>query len=199
MVKIKICGLSRPCDIDAVNEERPDYIGFVFAKSRRQVTPEAARALRERLRADIVPVGVFVNETAENILAVVNAGVIDMIQLHGSEDEAYIRRLKALTDRPVIKAVAPQSGDDAGAWAASKADYLLLDSPGGGSGQTFDWGLIGDVGKPFFLAGGLGADNVLQAVERVRPFAVDASSGVETDGVKDPLKIKKLIGVIRNG
>ena len=203
MVKVKICGLSRPCDIDAVNAETPDYIGFVFAESRRRVTPQQARELRARLREGIVPVGVFVDEAPETVLSLVRNGTIDIVQLHGSEDERYIETLKSLTDAPIIKAVAVRSADDVQKWMASAADYLLLDNTSGGSGETFDWNLISiesiasTASKSFFLAGGLNADNITRAIETVKPFAVDASSGVETNGFKDLEKIKTFIRKVR--
>jgi phosphoribosylanthranilate isomerase len=201
MVKIKICGLSRLCDIEAVNEEMPDYIGFVFAESRRKITPAQALELRKALRPGIMAVGVFVDETTEHILSLAHNGIIDAIQLHGSESEDYIINLKKLTDKPVIKAVAVQKKGDARRWATSAADYLLLDNKSGGSGRGFDWDLIDTMAmdKPYFLAGGLNADNIIEAIEKTKPFAVDVSSGVETDGLKDPAKIRDFIRRIRNG
>lgn len=198
MVKVKICGLSRPRDIEVVNIEKPDYIGFVFADSRRKVTPQQALELRSKLSPDIIPVGVFAHEPAENILSMVRNGVIDAIQLHGFEDEEYIHRLKMLTDKPVIKAIAVQNKGDTQKWAATSADYLLLDNKHGGSGQSFDWNLIGEINKPYFLAGGLCPENITEAIKKTKPFAVDTSSGVETNGLKDPVKIKDFIRSVRN-
>ena len=198
IVKIKICGLSRPCDIDAVNEFGPDYIGFVFAESRRRVTPEQALALRRRLRPGIVPVGVFVDEDVGNIVSLANSGVIEMVQLHGSEDEGTVRRIKKLTGKPVIKAVAVQNRGEAEKWNGSAADFLLLDHIGGGTGEHFDWNLIGKPSKPFFLAGGIGPEIAVKAVKTVHPYAIDASSGVETDGLKDRYKIQDLVRRIRH-
>jgi len=207
MVKVKICGLTRPCDIDAVNAETPDYVGFVFAESRRKVTPQQARELRARLDTGIVPVGVFVDETPEIVASLVHEGIIDIVQLHGSEDECYIETLKSLTEAPIIKAVAVQTTDDVQKWATTAADYLLLDNKTGGSGETFDWSLLSTestpsipstASKPFFLAGGLNATNITHAIETVKPFAVDASSGVETNGFKDPAKIREFIRRARN-
>ena len=199
MVRIKICGLSRLCDIYAVNAEKPEYIGFVFAESRRNVTPQRAFDLREKLDPDIIPVGVFVNEEPENIASLAQHGIIDVIQLHGSENEEYIGRLKALTDKPIIRAVAVLNEGDAQKRAGTLADYLLLDGEGGGKGRRFDWDMIGEVNKPFFLAGGLCRENIGPALEKVQPFAVDVSSGVETDGFKDPAKIREFIRMVRNG
>ncbi len=199
MSKVKICGMSRLPDMEAVNEEKADYIGFVFAKSRRQVTPCQAFELREKLHPNIIPVGVFMNETPENILSLVRNGVIDMIQLHGLEDETYIRALKVLTNKPVIKAIAIQNKNDVQAWSKTSADFLLLDSKNAGSGKRFDWSMIGEIGRPYFLAGGLCPGNVREAVQKNAPFAVDVSSGVETDGMKDPIKIREFIRGVRNG
>ena len=187
-MKIKICGLTRPCDIEAVNVEKPDYIGFVFAESRRRVSPGQAENLRKILSAGIIPVGVFLNEPAENILALVYSGIIDVIQLHGSESEEYIRELKRLADKPVIKA----NG------YSGAADYLLFDNIVPGSGQVFDWNIIGEPGKPYFLAGGLNLENIGEAIAQTAPFGVDVSSGVETGGFKDPVKIKEFIRRVRN-
>lgn len=198
MVKIKICGLSRMCDIDAVNAAKPDYIGFVFAESRRRVTIEQAAELKSKLSPDIIPVGVFVNETPEMIASLTECGVISVVQLHGNEDEKYIARIKFMTGVPVIKAVTILKSGDAHEWKQSCADYLLLDNKGGGTGQSFDWNLIGKIQKPFFLAGGLNINNIQSAIEQTNPFAVDISSGVETDGFKDGGKIKSIIRRIQN-
>ncbi|MDR2532449.1 MAG: phosphoribosylanthranilate isomerase [Oscillospiraceae bacterium] len=188
MVKVKICGLKRPVDIESVNTEKPDYIGFVFAESKRKVTPERAAELRKLLNCNIIPVGVFVDESIENIFSMVYNNVIDVIQLHGSESEEYIRELKQLTGKPVIKA----SGN------SRSADFLLFDNAIPGSGQMFDWATIEKTDKPFFLAGGLHAGNVTEAIKKNAPYAVDVSSGVETGGVKDPAKIKEFIRRARN-
>ncbi|WP_230397677.1 phosphoribosylanthranilate isomerase [Novisyntrophococcus fermenticellae] len=197
MVKVKICGLSRPCDIEAVNEVKPEYIGFVFAESRRKVTPQQALELRKMLEPDIIPVGVFVDEKAENIVSLMQNGIIDAVQLHGSENEKYIEKLKVLIKKPIIKAIAVQNEGDVQKWAATSADYLLLDNKGGGAGLSFNWNLIGKTDKPFFLAGGMNLENIKKAIEETNPFAVDVSSGVETDGFKDPEKIKEFIKRVR--
>jgi phosphoribosylanthranilate isomerase len=195
--KIKICGLTRPEDIAAVNEARPDYIGFVFAESRRKVTPQQARELRAALNENIIPVGVFVNECMENILEILHSGAISAIQLHGDEDENFIKTLRSQTAAPIITAVSVQSQGDAPAWESSAADYLLLDHKGGGTGEVFDWDLIGEIKKPFFLAGGLTPKNVAAAIKKTAPYAVDVSSGVEiSPGVKCPEKIKKFCEMI---
>lgn len=198
MIKVKICGLFRPCDIEAVNAEKPDYIGFVFAESRRKVTLIQAVELKKLLLPDITTVGVFVDEAVENIFLLVCEGVIDIIQLHGTEDEAYIQKLKQLTGKPVIKAVSVKSKGDVQKWSDTAADYLLLDHKGGGTGQSFDWDMIGEVNKPYFLAGGLRPENISEAIQKTVPYAVDVSSGVETGGVKDLAKIKEFIRRIRD-
>lgn len=197
MAKIKICGLTRLCDIDAVNIEKPDYIGFVFAESKRKITPSQAVELRARLNPGITPVGVFVNETLENIRALTRDGIIDVIQLHGAETEDYIKKIKELTGKLIIKAASVERAGDVQKRARTSADYLLLDNKGGGTGQAFDWSLIGQTDKPYFLAGGLDIDNIKEAINQTKPFAVDISSGVETDGLKDPVKIKEFIRRIR--
>jgi len=198
MIKVKICGLTRPCDIEAVNIEKPDYIGFVFAGSRRKVSPQQAISLRKGLCPGITVVGVFVDEAVEIIVSLTQNGAVDMIQLHGSENEKYIEELKSLVNKPIIKAVTVQREGDAQKWASTAADYILLDNKGGGTGRAFDWSLIGETDKPYFLAGGLDMENIVKAVTITRPFAVDVSSGVETDGLKDPVKIKEFITRVRN-
>lgn len=198
MTKIKICGLSRLCDIDYVNTTMPDYIGFVFAPhSKRYVSPSQASQLKARLSPCIKAAGVFVGEEAENILDIAGRGIIDIIQLHGSEDDHYISKLKSLTSAPVIKAFSIKSKSDAENAVLSSADYILLDNGAGGTGDVFDWSLISEISRPYFLAGGLTPNNVEQAVAINHPFAVDASSGVETDGVKDFNKIKAFIDTVR--
>ncbi|MDY3919894.1 MAG: phosphoribosylanthranilate isomerase [Candidatus Limivivens sp.] len=203
MTKIKICGLSRECDIEYANACRPDYIGFVFAKSRRQTAPETARRLRKRLNPDIIPVGVFVNAPAAEVLRLLKDGVIAMAQLHGQESPEEILEIQETSGCPVIKAFSVRTKADLIQAAASPADYLLFDYGAGGTGQRFDWSLFqeteGLLKKPFFLAGGIRTDNVEEAVRTVHPFAVDVSSGAETEGVKDPAKMFELVRRIRNG
>ncbi|MDO5549908.1 MAG: phosphoribosylanthranilate isomerase [Lachnospiraceae bacterium] len=201
MAKIKICGLTRLEDIAAVNCWKPDYIGFVFAKSRRQVTREQAAELKKWLRQDIQAVGVFVNSRPEEAAALFQDGIIDLIQLHGQETKGTIRRLKELTDgkAPVIKAVRMETEQSIEPWLDSCADYLLLDNGPGGTGQTFDHSLIQPqrIGKPFFLAGGINLENAETAVRSCMPFCLDVSSGVETDGRKDAKKIEELVRLVR--
>lgn len=202
MRKIKICGLFRDCDIDYVNEAMPDFIGFVFAKSRRQVSTEWAEAMRPRLRSEITPVGIFVNESLVKVAQLLNASIIEMAQLHGDENEKYIQDLKSLTNKPVIKAVHILSQEDIEVSQYTMADFLLLDNGTGGTGERFDWSLVSQVKKriqkPFFLAGGLKLGNLEQAIVATNPYAVDLSSGVETDGIKDRKKIFEIVRRMRN-
>ena len=198
MTKVKICGLSRVEDIDAVNSALPDYIGFVFAQSSRRIDEATAMMLKERLDLQIKSVGVFVNEDAENVAALCNCGVIDFAQLHGDEDEDYIARLKDRCGCPVIKAIG--IGDELMTYPCN-ADYLLFDTLShkrGGSGAAFNWSLLaGFSGKPFFIAGGLSAHNVSEVIITLAPFGVDVSSGVETNGKKDVEKIYEFISIVR--
>ena len=198
MTKIKLCGLTRPCDIEEANVLKPDYIGFVFApKSRRYVPPEKARALRAGLDPAIRAVGVFAGEAPEQVAALLNEGVIDLAQLHGGEDEDYITGLRALTDKPLIQAFRVDAAADLDLALVSAADFILLDHGTGGTGAAFDWTLLEDFDRPFFLAGGLGPENAAQAVTALRPFAVDVSSGIETDGVKDNEKMRAFVEAVR--
>lgn len=198
MTKIKLCGLSRLCDIETVNELRPTYIGFVFAqKSRRYVPPEQAAALKKALSPEIRAVGVFVNEKIEQIAALLKAGTIDLAQLHSGEDEAYIGRLRACMDKPIIKAFRIDSEADIRRAQESTADFVLLDSGSGGTGTVFDWKLLAKMNRPYFLAGGLDASTAAEAVERWKPYAVDVSSGIETDGKKDPEKMRRFVEAVR--
>lgn len=198
MTKIKLCGLKRPQDIQAANELLPAYIGFVFApKSRRYVHPDRAEELRRMLNPGIIPVGVFVNETPETVAALLDRGIIDIAQLHGKEDEAYIRRLRQLTKKPLIQAFRVDTPADVAAAQASPADYVLLDSGAGGTGTCFDWSLLQDIQRPYFLAGGLTPENVGGAVATLHPYAVDVSSGIETDGAKDKEKMTQFVRAVR--
>jgi len=203
MTRIKICGLMRMQDIQAVNEALPDYIGFVFAASRRRITHEKAGEMKACLDPGIKTVGVFVNEDIENIVKLCNSHVIDMVQLHGDEDEGYIRKLKDRIPNKIIKAVRVRNAGDIERATELSCDYLLLDAYNermyGGSGETFDWAVIPKIEKPFFLAGGINAGNVLQAIERYRPYCIDVSSGVETGGYKDACKIMDIVSRIRGG
>ncbi len=202
MPKIKICGLTHQEDIEIVNVVLPDYIGFVFAESRRQVTEEQAEALKRRLRPEIKAVGVFVNDKISRITELCRKGMIDLVQLHGEEDEEYLKNLRAEIDQEIIKAVRVKSPSDIMEASGTESDYLLLDTyhkeQRGGSGIVFDWSLIGQPAKPYFLAGGLKEDNILEAIRKLQPFAVDISSGVETDGKKDAEKIRNIIAKVRS-
>lgn len=192
--KLKICGLFRPEDIEAANLVQPDFAGFVLAPGfRRSITGEQAAEFRRKLDGRIQAVGVFVDAPEEEIASYLKEDIIQMAQLHGEETEEEIRFLKAATGRPVMKAVKVQGREDVERWLDSAADYLLFDS-GTGSGRIFDWNLLADVERDYFLAGGLNAVNLPEALTRLRPRAVDLSSGVETDGVKD---LKKMLAVAK--
>ena len=199
MVKIKICGLKRLEDIEIVNRYKPDYIGFVFADSKRKVSHELASELKSNLESGIISVGVFVDASQDEIVDLFNKGIIDVAQLHGREDEEYILSLKDKTNNElgIINAIEMSNDIDLNEYANTQADYLLLDS-GKGSGKTFDWRLIRkDLDKEFFLAGGLDISNICQAIGEFKPYAVDLSSGLETDGYKDENKIRDIMEVIR--
>ena len=189
--------MSRRCDIECANALCPDYIGFVFAKkSKRYVSPEKAKALKALLSPDIKAVGVFVDEPIENITKLLSDNIIDLAQLHGSEDEEYIVRLKVLTDKPVIKAFRIKSENDITSAKNSKADFILLDS-GAGTGRSFNWNLLENIDRPYFLAGGLYPENVEIAIDTLSPFAVDVSSGIETDNLKDKNKMTAFVKAVR--
>ena len=200
-LKIKICGLRRECDVDFVNSAGVDFVGFVFAGSKRQVTPAQASVLKKRLSPDIKSVGVFVNESIENIKRICKNGIIDLAQLHGNEDGDFIKTLKNEINLPVIKAVKALSKDYIKEEIRNDADFVLLDSfkenSFGGTGSIFDWTIVPDIKKPVFLAGGLNINNIKQAVDMVHPFCVDISSGVETDGFKDERKIFEITKLVR--
>ena len=199
MTKIKLCGLGRPCDIESANALMPDYIGFVFAqKSKRYVSPERAKALREGLDSSIRAVGVFVNEAPEVVADLLNTGVIDLAQLHGGENEEYIKALRGLTDKPLIKAFRIENTADLDRARQSSADCILLDNGAGGTGTAFDWALLKGFDRPYFLAGGLDSGNVRQAIATLRPFAVDVSSGIETNGGKDYTKMTAFVNAARH-
>jgi len=197
MTKMKFCGLTGESDIDAANELRPEYVGFVFApKSKRYVTPERAAELKRQLAAGIKAVGVFVNDDLYHVAELLNRGIIDIAQLHGSEDEEYIGHLRQLTGKPIIRAYRIKTAEDIAEAEKCTADHVLLDS-GAGTGEVFDWKLIKNMKRPYFLAGGLSPDNVENAVEQLSPYAVDVSSGIETDGVKDKAKMAAFAAAVR--
>lgn len=197
MTRIKLCGLSRYSDVEAANRLMPEYVGFVFAKkSKRYVAPQKAKELKRLLVPDIKAVGVFVDETPKTVAKLLNDGVIDIAQLHGKEEENYIKQLRQFTDKPIIKAFCIENADDLLQAKQSTADYILLDS-GAGTGRVFNWKLIQHIKRPYFLAGGLSLENVEKAINMLHPFAVDVSSGIETDGVKDKRKMVEFVATVR--
>lgn len=190
MTKIKLCGLRRECDITYVNELMPDYIGFIFAeKSKRFVSVKEAEKLEKKLDERITPVGVFVDAPMDFIASIVDRGIIRAVQLHGKEDNQYIKELRKKADCTIIKAFRIESEEDVKEAEESVADYVLLDS-GSGSGKTFDWSLINNIKRDYFLAGGLTPENVTEAIKTLHPFGVDASSSLETEGYKDKEKME---------
>ena len=197
MTKIKICGLQTEEDISYVNELRPDYIGFVFLQGRRRyISPKEAASLRTILDPSIQSVGVFVNEPVENVVSLLQNQTIQIAQLHGQEDASYALKLKSICNCPIIKAFIIKSKEDIERAMNYPADYLLLDN-GLGTGETFDWSLIQKIDRLFFLAGGLNSENVQKAISMTHPYAVDTSSGVETNEHKDYEKIKAFINSVR--
>ena len=199
MTKIKICGLYRPEDVEYVNEAKPDWCGFIidFPKSHRNLTPDRVRELRKRLAPGVTPVGVFVDSPVETVAALLNDGTISAAQLHGHEDEGYIAALRsAAPGCTVWKAFRVRSPADLEAANASTADLVLLDN-GYGTGEPFDWSLAGGVKRPYILAGGLTPENIPQAVQSLRPWGLDISSGVETDKQKDLNKILAAVAAAR--
>lgn len=216
-LKVKMCGISKVETIPAVVEAKPDYMGLVFASSKRQVTVDQAKTLVEELHKqytkrynngaeqsnddEIKTVGVFVNETLENLVSIAKEANLDAVQLHGDEDEAFIQSLKERTNVEVWKAVQIRSAADAEAWIDSRADMLLFDAyhkdERGGTGEVFDWSCLDEFERPFMLAGGIDSTNVARAIRTVRPYGIDISSGIETDGVKDDEKIKAFTNIVR--
>ena len=200
MVKIKICGLKRFEDIEMVNKYNPEYIGFVFADTKRKVSHELAKQLKNNLNSNIISVGVFVDAPMGEIVDLFNDGVIEIAQLHGTESEEYIIDLKESTNSElkIINAIEMSDDTDLLKYDSSNADYLLLDS-GKGSGKTFDWRLIRkDLKKEFFLAGGLNSENISLAIDEFNPYAVDLSSSLEVNGFKNEDKIKEIMEIIND-
>ena len=215
--KVKMCGISKVETIPAIVDAKPDYMGLVFAPSKRQVTVDQAKILVEELHrgyakkygsdtehdknGTIKTVGVFVNETVENLVTIANEANLDAVQLHGDEDEAFIQSLKERTNVEVWKAVQIRSAADAEAWIDSSADMLLFDAyhkdERGGTGEVFDWSCLDEFERPFMLAGGIDSTNVARAIRTVRPYGIDISSGIETEGVKDNEKIKAFTNIVR--
>lgn len=206
-VKAKICGLKTVADVEKVNKYLPDYVGFVFADTRRFVTDEQALQMKEALDKRIMTIGVFVDEPQEHIISLCKKNIIDLIQLHGSESEEYIHRLKQKTEAPVIKAVRVRDAEEIIGLMSDEADYMLYDTykkgEPGGTGERFLLEILeqaiegvkqsGRRVKPYFIAGGLDPGNVEEIIKRADCYAVDVSTGVETDGVKDEIKIKEFI------
>lgn len=199
MAKIKICGLTREEDIDAVNEYLPDYIGFVFAKSKRQLSLNEAKHLKGLLNPAIKSVGVFVNEPITSLVNYEKERVVDIVQLHGDEDADYIKELKTKIELPIIKAIRVKNKINLD--ENIKADFLLFDKylegAYGGGGESFNWDTIQATQKPYFLAGGIHLGNIREAIEKA-PYAIDVSSGVETNGIKDRDKIREIISIVKN-
>ena len=216
--KVKMCGISKVETIPAVVEAKPDYMGLVFAPSKRQVTVDQAKILVEELHRGyakkygsdtehdkndtIKTVGVFVNETVDNLITIANEANLDAVQLHGDEDETFIQSLKERTNVEVWKAVQIRSAADAEAWIDSSADMLLFDAyhkdERGGTGEVFDWSSLDAFERPFMLAGGIDSTNVARAIRTVRPYGIDTSSGIETNGVKDDEKITAFTKIVKS-
>lgn len=208
--KIKLCGMMRDCDIEFANAALPDYVGFVFAETRRKVTIEQAAKFRAMLHKDIQAVGVFVDADVTYVGGLLKEGIIDITQLHGKEDAEYVSRLRDICDKPVIKAVKVICKEDVITTAKLDVDYLLLDTyrkgVPGGTGERFDWDIIDELrenergqeicGKPFFLAGGLNTGNLREAAA-VGAYGLDISTGIETDGYKDRDKMIDAVQIVR--
>lgn len=195
MKKIKICGLKRREDIEYVNKYQPDYIGFVFAGKKRKLTYDQVVDLKKYLTSSIQVVGVFVNEDISFVEKLVKEHVIDFVQLHGQEDQKYIQALKEKVDVSIIKAIQIKNEDSFN--EHYDVDYYLYDHGTGGTGESFDWSMLKEVDKPVFLAGGINLLNIDDALKK-NVYALDVSSGVETDGFKDEKKIKKIVRRVRN-
>ena len=209
--KVKMCGISKVETIPAVVEAKPDYMGLVFAPSKRQVTVEQAKILIEELHKQCInhydtkvvkTVGVFVNETLDNLVRIADTANLDAVQLHGDEDETFIQSLKERTNVEVWKAVQIRTAADAEKWIDSSADMLLFDAyhkdERGGTGEVFDWSSLDEFERPFMLAGGIDSTNVARAIRSVRPYGIDISSGIETNGVKDDEKIKAFTNIVKH-
>ena len=196
---IKICGLKRIEDVISVNVAEPDYCGFIFnvSGSRRSIGAEQLNILVDMLNPEIVPIGVFVNEKTDVILRIVRESGIRMVQLHGQENGEIIHTIQSKAQVPVIKAVSVRSKEDVRSAVLSPADYLLFDCGEGGTGQTFDWNLLEDIPRPYFMAGGIGTHNMEEVLRRFSPFALDVNSSVETDRQKDGKKILAAVRMLR--
>ena len=191
MAKLKICGLKRLEDIEYVNELKPDYIGFILTPGfKRSIDIKTAELLKSHLSKDINAVGVFVNDSREKIEYFVKNGIIDTVQLHGCETPEFCKNF----DVPVIKYFNPEGFDEIENY---DTDYYLFDS-GTGTGKKFDWSILPKSEKPFFLAGGINKNNLKSAIDTVKPYCIDLSSAVETDGCKDYNKIKEIMEIMKN-
>lgn len=196
--KIKLCGIRFPEDVEVVNRLKPEYIGFVFwPSSHRCISPETAAGLKALLDPSIKAVGVFVDAPVETVADLLNDHVIDIAQLHGHESDDYITTLRSMASGLIIRAYKIRTPEDIRSAEKSTADMILLDS-GTGSGEKFDWSLVSNVNRPFFLAGGLTPDNVSAAIGQIRPYGVDVSSGIETDKRKDPIKMQAFTEQVRD-
>lgn len=199
-MKVKICGLKTLEDIDYINEVLPDFAGFIFAESSRRISFNQAAKMKSKLNKNIKSIGVFVNEKTENIINAAEEGIIDLIQLHGNEDNNYIKEIGNKLKLPVIKAFKADSNLKYNI-ENTIADYVLIDSCNknqlGGTGQLFDWGLIPETDKKIFLAGGLNADNIIRAIKEVNPYCLDINSGVEINGKKDRKKILEVMQIVK--
>ncbi|MDK7357109.1 MULTISPECIES: bifunctional indole-3-glycerol-phosphate synthase TrpC/phosphoribosylanthranilate isomerase TrpF [Veillonella] len=216
--KVKMCGISKVETIPAVVEAKPDYMGLVFAPSKRQVTVDQAKTLVEELHRGyaqkygsdtehdkndtIKTVGVFVNETVDNLVTIANEANLDAVQLHGDEDETFIQSLKERTNVEVWKAIQIRTAADTEKWIDSSADMLLFDAyhkdERGGTGEVFDWSSLDAFERPFMLAGGIDSTNVARAIRTVRPYGIDISSGIETNGMKDDKKITAFTKIVKS-
>lgn len=199
MTKIKLCGLKRIEDIEAANKLDPEFVGFVFATgSRRYISKNDACFLRSHLKKTIATVGVFKDNELEEIADIVKSNAISVVQLHGNESDDFIIDVKKICGCKVIKAFGIASSKDIDVANKSVADYVLLDAPGGGTGNIFDHKFLTEMKRQYFLAGGLGSDNVAELIKNYKPYAVDVSSKIETDGVKDLAKMKAFVNAVRN-
>lgn len=198
MTKIKLCGMRRIVDIDIANSLKPDYVGFIFAKNRRRyIDVDTAKELKKHLDENIKAVGVFIEVEMDVLKRLINEDIIDVIQFHGGQDDAFIASIRELTDKPIIKAFSIKSEADIEAANSSTADLILLDSAVAGSGETFDWSCLKEINRDFLLAGGLNVGNIEDALRIVNPYGVDVSSGIEKDGYKDRDLAKEFVEKIR--
>ena len=197
MTKIKMCGLSRTEDIEAANSIKPDYIGFVFAEiSKRRVSALEASKLKSKLDPEIKAVGVFLDDKLDFVASMLNLGIVDVVQLHGSENEEYIEKVREITNKPIIKAFIIRSKEDVERAEKSTADYILLDG-GKGEGKVFDWSLLKAINRPFFLAGGLNPDNASDAVKSQSPEDVDIRRCINAGGINDREKMAAWAKAVR--